>query len=1379
MSLSKKLFSLLMILSAFFVHSVNAADHLVFEGGEGPGKGKHIVFIAGDEEYRSEEAMPLMAQILNKQGFKCTVLFSIDEKTGFVSPNNQASVSNPAAMDTADAFVMSIRFRNWNDEAMTKFDNAIQRGVALIGLRTTTHAFKFPKTSKWFKYSFNASKESGWLKGFGREIMGETWVSHHGKHKVQGTRSFIEEANKSHSILNSVGTIFGDTDVYGANPDPSHSTTILLRGGVTTTLKSDSPLLEGNKNDPMQPIAWTREYKNSAGKVNKVFTTTMGSSTDLADENLRRLVGNAAFWCLGLEVPEKLDASLPGEFTPSFYSNNKYKQDTKPEGFILKGEGASKSDTQPNQSPAQPAPQTLKLEKGSRIVLIGNNLGSRMLNYGYFETEMHARNPEKNLFIRNMCDGGNTPGFRPHSARQLKDHYAFPGAEKFNPNTKTSAANGFCESEDKWLTNLKADTIIAFFGYTESFEGSGGLQNYSNELDAFIKHTLSQKYNGKSAPQLAIVSPIAFQDLSAKYDYPNGVKENQNLAMYAEAMRSIAAANGVLFIDAYNPSQEWFATGKELTIDGSQLNDEGYKNFAALLVNGLYGKSAARAEAHRSKILAAVHDKNWYWHNDFKIPNGVHVYGRRYKPFGPANYPFEIKKIREITAIRDQAVWSAANGKSFDVAAADAKTSKLPKVETNYKPSAKNGGDYVSSAESQKMLTLPKGYKMEVFADEKQFPDLANPVQMSFDNKGRLWVATMPSYPHWMPGDGKPKDKLLILEDTNGDGKADKQTVFADNLNLPIGFEFAPEGVYATQGTNLVLFRDTNGDDKADVTEVILSGFDDHDTHHAISAFCADPSGAFLMGEGVFLNTSVETSYGTVRGNNGGFYRFDPVKRKLERTAQLSIPNPWGIAFDEYGQTFFLHTSGTSFTWMDPIRIKPRYGVNLKAPDIIADNKVRPTSGVEFVSSRHFPDEVQGDVIICNNIGYRGAKQHQMVEQGTGYTTKFRHDLFKSEDGNFRPVDLEFAPDGSLYVIDWHNTLIGHMQHNARDPYRDHKHGRVYRITYPERPLVKPAKVAGASIPELLENLKLHEYRTRYRTRRELRGRNADEVSAALKSWVSRLNKSDANYEKYILEALWVSWGINKIDNALLNQALNAKDYKVRAAAVKVIRHNTDKIPNAQELLVAAAKDKHGRVVNHAVTSASWLSKTDGLEVLAAAKSSNHSKDKWSKDSIKYAEATLNDQDIAEEKVKIKTHLKGTDKKLYVKGAEIYEREGFCGTCHQPDGKGLVAAGFPPLDNTKWVLEDEERLIKLALKGLMGPIEVKGQKFPGLVPMTPFEGMLNDEDMAAVLTYVRNSFGNKASVISAAKVKEVRAKVKSKTGFYSAEELLKMHPHKK
>jgi mono/diheme cytochrome c family protein/glucose/arabinose dehydrogenase/lysophospholipase L1-like esterase len=1019
----------------------------------------------------------------------------------------------------------------------------------------------------------------------------------------------------------------------------------------------------------------------------------------------------------------------------------------------------------------------LKVKQGSHIVLIGNNLGSRMMNYGHFETEMHLRYPDSQLFIRNMCDGGNTPGFRPHASRVSP--WAFPGAEKFQTElAQNSGSEGHFETEDEWLARLKTDIIIAFFGYNESFEGKAGLENYKAELDAFIKHTLKQKYNGATPPQLAIVSPIAFEDLSDKHDLPDGKKENASLALYAEAMKEIAAMNKVYFIDAFTPTKKWFEDSKEpLTIDGFQLTDGGYAKFSKLLADQAFGKVAPKAEAHRALVRATVQEKNWMWHNDIKIPNGVHAYGRRYNPFGPDNYPAEITKIREMTAIRDEAIWQAVKGKKMDIAAADKKTTPLPEVKTNYDPEKNGSTEYLYGQDALNKIKVASGYKIELFASEKEFADLANPVQLSFDNKGRLWVATMPSYPHYKPGDVRPNDKLIILEDTNGDGKADKQTTFADGLHLPVGFELAPEGVYISQGTNLMLFTDTNGDDKADKKEILLSGFDDHDTHHAHSAYAADPSGAIYMGEGVFLHTNVETPYGPVRATNGGFYRYNPQRQHLERTAQLSIPNPWGIAFDEWGQNFFAETSSPDVRWMMPGSVKPRYGVAThKSVQLIEDkHRVRPTSGLEFVSSRHFPDDVQGDFLINNTIGFLGTKQHSLVDDGTGYKSLHRQDLVQSEDRNFRPVDMEFAPDGSLYLVDWHNVLIGHMQHNARDPLRDHVHGRIYRITYPSRPLVKPAKVAGAGIDELLDNLKLPEFRTRYRTRRELRGHKASEVLPRLQAWVAKLDKNDPKYEHHLLEGLWVSWGLNQVDEKLLRQLLQAKDYRTRAAAVRVLRYTGHQVPEQAALLMAAAKDEHGRVRLEAIVAASWLDKEKGLPIVTEA--GKKPLDEWMVHAHETAVAHLNGRAVEKKKEEsAKTDLKGADQDMFVKGKAIYGREGFCGTCHQADGKGLSASGFPPLAGTSWVTGSDERLIKLVLKGLHGPIEVLGKKYPGQVPMTPFGGMLKDDEVAAVLTYVRNSFGNKAPAVSPDKVKQVRAATKSKTGFYSPEELLKQHP---
>jgi len=1022
----------------------------------------------------------------------------------------------------------------------------------------------------------------------------------------------------------------------------------------------------------------------------------------------------------------------------------------------------------------------LELKKSDNIVLIGNNLASRMLNFGHFETEMHLRYPDSTLFLRNMADPGNTPGFRPHSSR--KSPWAFPGAEKFYKNElgNKSGSIGFFPTEDEWLTNLGADVVLAFFGYNESFRGEAGLQNFKDELQAFVEHSKKQKYNGETSPALVLVSPIAFEDLSSKMDLPNGIEENKNLNLYTEAMREVAMKNNVPFVDAFTASKEWMSSENDITADGFQLNDAGYRKFAKLLADKVFGEADISNEVPREVVHEAVMEKNWFWHNEIKLPNGVHAWGRRYDPFGPDNYPFEKEKINQMTAIRDTAIWETLQGKSFDLAAADAKTKKLPPVKSNYDDGMGNVEDgYKYGQDALDMIKAAPGYKIELFASEKEFPDLANPVQLSFDNEGRLWVGVMPSYPHYKPGDKKPQDKLIILEDTDKDGKADKQTTFVDDLNLTIGFEFAPEGVYVSQGTNLVLLKDTDGDDKADEKEIILSGFDDHDTHHTAGAFAADPSGAIYMGEGVFLHTNVETAYGPVRATNGGFYRYSPQRHHLERTAQLPIPNPWGIAFDDWGQPFFAHTSGPDMTWMTPGTIEPRYGQANPLPKnlIEQDHRVRPTSGLEFISSRHFPDEVQGDLIINNTIGFLGTKQHSIVDDpnSSGYLSKHRQDLVTSTDTNFRPVDMEFAPDGSLYLIDWHNVLVGHMQHNARDPLRDHVHGRIYRITYPSRPLVEPAKVATASIDELLDNLKLPEFRTKYRTKRELRGRDAEAVLSKLGEWLEKLDKDHPKYEHHLLEALWVTWGLNQIDTDLLNQLLKAEDFKARAAAVKVLRYSAHQVDNQTDLLMAAATDENPRVRLEALTAASWLDKEEGMPILEAV--GDMTLDSWMEKPFEAALAHIQDVNVGQDPDGgTKTDLEGASKKLFVSGEEIYNREGFCVTCHQPDGLGLSASQFPPLAKSPWVTGNEERLIKLTLHGLMGPLELMGKTYPGQVPMTPYGGMLNDEEVASVLTFVRNAFGNKASPISSELVKKVREATKDREGFYSPAELLKEHP---
>jgi len=1014
------------------------------------------------------------------------------------------------------------------------------------------------------------------------------------------------------------------------------------------------------------------------------------------------------------------------------------------------------------------------------IVLIGNGLGERMLDHPHLEADLHLRFPAQNLVIRNLCHPGDTPGFRPHPSRASQ--WAFPGAEAFHPQRQIHAGEGHYPSPDEWLTDLKADTIIAFFGYNESFDGPDGAERFSAELAAFISHTLAQQYNGQSPPRLVLVSPIAFEDLSSSRDLPDGTAENANLALYASTMAAVAAEHGLPFVDVFNPTRELFPSlDSPFTRNGFLPTDEGYRTLSLLISDALFGAQQERpASGDPATVTAAIKDKNWFWFNDYRMLNGVHVHGRRYKPFGPENYPAEIAKMRALTFNRDRNIWHTANNSIFDLATADADAPPLPEIQTNYQPSAKNGSpEYLYGDAALATLSVPEGYKVELFASEQDFPNLANPVQLSFDNRGRLWVATLPSYPHYRPGDSLPNDKILIYEDTDGDGKADKETVWADGLHLPIGFEFAPEGVYVSQEPHLMLLRDTDGDGRADSREIVLTGFDSHDTHHAISAFAADPSGAFMMAEGVFLHSNVETPYGPVRGVDGGFYRFDPQRTHLERTAQLSIPNPWGIAFDRWGQDFFLHTSGPSMNWMLPVSVKPTYGSKTPStPDLIPEShKVRPTSGLEFVSSRHFPDEVQGDVILGNAIGFLGIKQHSIADEGTGYKTAHRHDLLTSTDGNFRPVDLEFAPDGSLYVVDWHNVLIGHMQHNARDPLRDHAHGRIYRITYPSRPLVEPASIEGAPIATLLENLKLPEFRARQRSQRELRARPADQVLPALAAWVAPLDPALAEHQPLLLEALWLTWGLNQVDADLLRTLLQSPDHRLRAAAVRVLRYNTHRIADHADLLVQAAADPHGRVRLEATIAASWLDNAAGKRVVSIAAS--QPLDQWTTNAVNTARDRLDGvQEVEADEhpaPPIPDHLDAEAAKLFLAGHEIYFRDAHCATCHQPDGKGLDPA-FPPIAQSEWVTQDADRLIKLTLHGLMGPLETNGKKYDGLVPMTPFGGLLDDREIAAVLTYARNHFGNRATPISPAEVAAIREATKDRKLFYQTDELLEEHP---
>lgn len=320
--------------AAFATHA--NAQTVVYEGGEGPGKGKHIVLVSGDEEYRSEEACPQLGKILAKQhGFKCTVLFAIDPKDGTINPN-VSNIPGLESLASADLMVIFTRFRDLPDDQMKHLVDYIESGKPIIGIRTATHAFNIKGDKTYAKYSFNSRE---WKGGFGKQVLGETWINHHGNHGSQSTRGIVVEGKESHPILRGIknGDVWGPSDVYGVTLPLPESDPLVL-GQVLKGMKFDDEPVDGKVNEPMMPIAWTRIYKGESGKEARVFTSTIGAATDLVAEGTRRLLVNAAYWCVGLEdkIPEKSSVEIVGDYQPMPFKFNGFRPGMKPSDFELK-----------------------------------------------------------------------------------------------------------------------------------------------------------------------------------------------------------------------------------------------------------------------------------------------------------------------------------------------------------------------------------------------------------------------------------------------------------------------------------------------------------------------------------------------------------------------------------------------------------------------------------------------------------------------------------------------------------------------------------------------------------------------------------------------------------------------------------------------------------------------------------------------------------------------------------------------------------------------------------------------------------------------------------------------------------------------------------
>ncbi|MCH7990288.1 MAG: dehydrogenase, partial [Planctomycetes bacterium] len=686
------------------------------------------------------------------------------------------------------------------------------------------------------------------------------------------------------------------------------------------------------------------------------------------------------------------------------------------------------------QNLAKAADQKLQLRRGNHISYIGNTLADRMQHHAWLETFLHALHPTHDLTFRNL---------------------GFPGDEL---TTRPRSMN--FGTTDQWLTKTKADVVFCFFGYNEAFRGEAGLAGFRKNLAGMIDGMTSQKYNGKSSPKLVLFSPIAHENLNSPH-LPDGVQNNRNLALYSLAMQDVCKSKSVTFVDLFTPTRVLYqGNRKPLTMNGIHLLEHGNRALANVIINALFGEAAKLSidEKEIQRLRDAVLEKNLHWFSRYRVVDGYNVYGGRSKLnwFGQSNADVmkrEMEIFDVMTANRDERVWAVARGSDLKVV--DNNLPKLLEVKTN-KPGELEGGRhaYLGGEEAIGKMTTAKGMQVNLFASEEMFPEMVNPVQMAVDTDGRLFVSVWPSYPHWNPTQPRT-DRIICLPDENGDGVADKCVVFADKLNSITSFEFWGGGMLVAAPPEIWFLKDTDGDDKADVKIRMLQGVSSADSHHSANAMVIGPDGGLYWSRGIFNTASMETPTKTFRSIKSGVYRFDP--RTFEIDFHFPIgPNPHGDVFDQWGFQFV--NDGTSGTGSYASIGK---GVSNKK---WFEKRVRPVAATGILSSSHFPEHNNGNFLICNTIGFLGVLQHKVQYNGADITAVEIEPILVSTDPNFRPTDIEVGGDGALYISDWSNTLIGHMQHNIRDPNRDHEHGRIYRVTYKGRPLLKPVKMKGKPI---------------------------------------------------------------------------------------------------------------------------------------------------------------------------------------------------------------------------------------------------------------------------------------------------------------------------
>lgn len=797
----------------------------------------------------------------------------------------------------------------------------------------------------------------------------------------------------------------------------------------------------------------------------------------------------------------------------------------------------------------------LQIEKNSRIALIGNTLFDRMRNFGHFESLVQQAHPDHNLTFRNLAWSADEIDLQPRP-------------------------DNFADSEQH-LTAMKADIIIAAFGFNESFSGKK-IDIFENRLRKYLSNLKTKAYNGLSAPKIILVSPIANENVMG---VNAATLNNKRLTAYVKAMAKVSKLQNVGFVNCMDSIATLMQNSREdLTINGCHLNELGYHKFSVILFEGLFNKKAPMLN---EDVRAAVIEKNRQHFFRYRPLNTFYYTGGRRGSYGYLDFLPAMRNFDLMTINRDLRIHRLAKGENPSPIIDDSNVPPLPITKES-----RGANKWMSPKEEKAAFKVDPRFEVSLFASEEQFPEIACPIQMRWDGLGRMWVSCSTTYPHVYPGQA-PNDKIVILEDLDKDGVADKCTVWAEGLNVPLSFEFGNGGVYVSEEPHMTFLKDTDGDGTADLRQIPLTGFGCEDSHHALHDFAWTPDGDLIFRESVFHHTQVETPYGPVRQQNSGWFAWEPKLHRLTAFGTHPSTNPWGVTFDDWGQ----HVASYPIFASAHHALDPPYPEQHPRPSGL--QAYSGVCGQEFIDFPNWPKEFQGMMV---KVRYKSTNRVELLkwkENDYGYEEEYISDIIFSSNLSFIPVDLRYGPDGGMYVCDWYNPVKGHAQYSLRDKRRDRKSGRIWRIMPKSTKPVQPPQITGASLESLLEILKRPEYRYRYWSKREIREMDPMKVKNALDLWVKNLDPKDPRYRHHQVEAMWAYRNVEKSNIPLFKELLTCEQHNARAAAARQLRHWYALTKDGNLLLNLAANDKNGLVRMEAAIACSYIGTKDAFDALA------------------------------------------------------------------------------------------------------------------------------------------------------------------------------------